>query len=149
NGPGEEGAEDRRVQAYNFRMCMSRAPENRVPWPKPKDYDPLMYELLLRNFEAGDDRLPYTEHGMPNLKTDTNNNFAVSTDFIGMNYDWPEADYATRERIFQEHVTYQQGLMWTLANHPRVPEKIRRRTSQWGLPKDEFIATGGWPHQLY
>ena len=90
------------------------------------------YELLLRNFEAGDDRIPWNPIWMPNRKTDTNNNFAISTDDIGMNYDYPEADYATREQIIAEHRDYQHGLMWTLANNPRVPEKVRRQFQRLG-----------------
>lgn len=147
--PGEDGSGDHRVQAYNFRMCLTDVAENQLPYPKPEGYDELQYELLLRNFEAGEMRVPWSLFLMPNRKTDINNNFGVSTDFIGANYAWPEADYATREKIFAEHVRYQQGLLWTLANHPRVPQHIRDTVSAWGLCKDEFTETGGWPHQLY
>ncbi len=147
--PGEEGAGDQRVQAYNFRICMTDAPENRLPFPKPEGYDPLRYELLLRYMQAGVFDLFGNNQLMPNRKTDTNNNGGFSSDNIGMNYDYPEGDYATRERIFKEHVTYHQGMLYFLVNDPRVPAKAREATAKWGLAKDEFVKTGGWPHQLY
>jgi len=148
-GPGAEGAGDHRVQAYNFRVCLTDAAENRVPFSKPENYDPLRYELLLRYFEAGFDQLPWHHSYMPNRKTDTNNNHGFSTDNIGKNYLYPDGDYRTREAIVQDHISYQQGLLWTLANHPRVPEAIRAQASQWGLARDEFEGTGHWPHQMY
>jgi hypothetical protein len=147
--PGEDGQADHRVQAYCYRICMSNVAENRVPFPKPAGYNELSYELLLRTFEAGDVRLPLKPDMMPNGKTDTNNNCAVSTDNIGMNYDYPEASYERREQIEQEHRNYQQGLMWTLSNHPRVPNSIRQSMAEWGLAKDEFVTTDNWPHLIY
>lgn len=147
--PGEDGSGDRRVQAYNFRMCITDHEANRIPFEKPEGYDESRYELLFRNFEVGEKRIPWSLFLMPNRKTDVNNNFGFSTDNIGLNYDWADGDYQTRERIFREHLHYQRGLMWTLANHPRVPEAIRQEVSKWGNCKDEFLEHRGWSHQLY
>ncbi len=147
--PGVQGRGDDCIQAYNFRICFTNVPDNRIPVPKPAGYEPASFELLRRYIEAGVwDAFNLTK-AMPNGKTDTNNFGAVSTDFIGQNYAWPTADYATRERLFQAHVTYNVGLFYFLQNEPGVPKAIREQMSQWGLPKDEFVATGGWPHWLY
>jgi hypothetical protein len=144
-----DGSGDRRVQAYNFRMCLTDHPDNRIPFTKPVGYDPEWYELLLRNFEAGEREIPWINSPMPNRKTDTNNRLGASTDFIGGNYDYPEASYARRHEIVTRHRLYQQGLMWTLANHPRVPEAIRSEVSRWGMCRDEFVEGTGWQEQIY
>ncbi|HUG55429.1 MAG TPA: FAD-dependent oxidoreductase [Vicinamibacteria bacterium] len=147
--PGEQGQGDHRVQAYNFRLLLTNVPENRLPFPKPAGYDPDRYTLLARYLEAGIWDAMNLNWPLKNGKTDLNNYGGFSTDNIGRNYEWPDGSYATRERIFQDHVTYQQGLLWFLSSDERVPEKVRQEVRTWGLPKDEFPTTGGWPHQLY
>ena len=147
--PGKTGEGDYRVQAYNFRLCMTDAPENKIPFPKPENYNELRYELLLRYIKAGVFDVINLSTPMPNRKTDTNNYGGFSSDNIGMNYDYPDGDYATRERVFRDHVDYQMGMMWFLTNDPRVPEEVRDTVGRWGLCKDEFTDSDGWPHQLY
>lgn len=168
-GAGQEGASDHYVQAYCFRLCLTNVPENRVPFPKPADYDPARYELLLR-YLTSEKKLPewpdapdVIEHPvlgntlvnlppiviMPNRKSDSNTKGAVSFNFIGGNYEYPDGDHATRARIFREHVSWQQGLIWFVAHDPRVPARCRDPMKNWGLAKDEFTDHGHWPHQLY
>ena len=160
NAREQDGDGDRRMQAYCFRMCLTDDPENRIPFAKPANYDERNYELLFRQFAAkpkeafeGDLtwKLPWINSRMPNRKTDTNNRDGFSSDFIGRNWAWPEASYAEREQILKEHLDYQRGLMWTLANHPRVPAKVRAVVSRWGTCKDEFTdgLGDGWQRQLY
>lgn len=147
--PGEEGAADHRVQAYNFRMCLTTVPENQIPFPKPENYDPLNYELLGRYLDKGWRKVFWKFDPAPNKKTDTNNHGAFSTDYIGQNYTYPEASYEERRQIIRAHEDYQKGLMWYLAYDPRVPEDVRAQMSQWGLAKDEFTDNDHWPHQIY
>lgn len=158
--PAPDGQGDNRIQAYCYRMTLTDHPENRIPFAKPEGYNELDYELLFRNYEAakgpieemysyGDPLVPWINTKMPGRKTDTNNQKGFSTDFIGQNYDYPEASYEEREKIADRHLKYQQGLMWTLAYHPRIPQKVRDVVSQWGMCRDEFTENNGWTDQLY
>jgi hypothetical protein len=148
-GLPEVGAGDRRVQAYNFRVCMTQREDIRVPFPQPAVYDRARYELLARYLKAGWDQMFWKFDLIRGLKTDTNNHGAVSSDFIGENYAWPTASHAEREKIFQAHVNYHQGLWWFYRTDPSVPADVQAKVNTWGLAGDEFTDTGHWPHQLY
>lgn len=142
--PGKAGEGDKLIQAYNFRFNLSNAP-NRIPFPKPEGYDRNRYAVYERYVKAHPKPpVPFQLHN-----GDCNNTGGFSTDHIGANYEWPEGDYETRERIFQDHVNYQKGLAWFAANDPEVPVEIRDRVNAFGLLAGEFPETGGWPHELY
>lgn len=149
--PQKEGASDHRMQAYCFRMCLTDVKENQIPFHKPDGYKEEWFELLFRHFEngGGAGRFPWINSLMPNRKTDTNNRDGFSTDFIGQNYEWPEGSYDKRKEIRSKHLLYQQGVMWALANHPRIPERVRAEVSKWGMTKDEFTDGNGWQQQIY
>ncbi len=143
-----DGTADTKLQAYCYRLCMTKVPENRVPFSKPKNYNPLDYEIYIRSLNAGQSTLMINSP-MPNLKTDTNNGGPVSHDYIGGNYDYLCASDARRVEICLEHENWQQGLMWTLQNDPRVPEHLRKQYADWGLAKDEFSDTRHFGHKIY
>lgn len=153
---GKPGDGDACVQAYNFRLCMTKVEANRTPWVKPEGYKESDFELLARHIEAHEKGAKPLRVGslmnpvpMPNGKTDTNNNGAFSTDFIGRNYDYPNADYATRERIAKEHENYIRGFLYFLSTSERVPQRLRDEINAWGLAKDEFTGTANFPPQMY
>jgi hypothetical protein len=151
------GDGDKKVQAYGFRLCITDEPGKLLPFPMPSDYDPSRYEILARLIEAlakAKGRAPT----MPELmimsrlkgnKFDVNNRGAVSTDDIGENWDYPTADANRRAEIWREHYRYEAGLFYFLGHSERVPKTLRNEISSFGLAKDEFTDTDGWPWQLY
>lgn len=146
------GTGDKKIQAYNFRICLSNDPANRIAISRPARYDSTKYELLIRylNAKPSKDLWAFLKMSpMPNHKTDINNNGPFSTDMIGMNYDYPEADYKTRDAIIQAHEDYTKGLLYFAGHDPRMPEHLRKQMLEWGYPKDEYLNSGHFTKQLY
>ena len=176
---GKPGDGDYRVQAYNFRMHLTKAGD-KIAFPKPDGYDVSRYALLARflNFNPQPKwTLQYTTKPMTDgpvqmRNGDSNNAGSFSSDYVGGCHRWPDGTYSPenfsilppprrglpvplddlyelREKIFQAHVTYQQGLMYFLANDEQVPKNLQSRVSEWGLPPSEFKGSRHWPHHLY
>lgn len=145
------GQGDKKIQAYNYRVCLTTDPKLRIPIEKPEGYREIDHELLLRNFEAGDHRVPALIEplGGTGSKVDWNSMHAIGSDYGGANWEYPEASYERRREIEAAHQRYIRGLLWTMSNNPRVPAAIRTKVSAYGLPKDEFTDNGGWPYMIY
>ena len=149
DNPGKRGDADKRIQAYCYRTCLTDHPDNRVPFMAPPGYDSTQYELLIRIYDAGWRGTFNKFDAIPNRKLDVNNHGPFSFDNIGMNYDYPDASYERRKEIIDEHITYQKGLLYFIANDLRVPPEVRTEMSRWGYSKDEFTDNGYWPYNIY
>ncbi len=156
-GKGEAGAADKKVQAYNYRICMTQREDIKVPFPKPPNYNADRYKLLARLIDETKRQTgsaPKVNRLMDpgpiqNEKTDTNNNGAFSTDYLGGNWNYPDATYAERDKIVADHYDYVAGFLYFLANDPSVAPEVREEMNTWGLAGDEFKDTNNWPRQLY
>lgn len=153
----EQGSGDKKIQAYNYRLCLTQDTTNQVPFERPEDYDSTKYELLRRVIQARDGIGWKQKLGwfylrivrMPNGKTDVNNKGPFSTDMIGMNYDYPEGSYEQRAEIEAKHEAYIRGLLYFLSHDPGITPEIRAEMSSWGWAKDEFTDNEYFPYKLY
>jgi hypothetical protein len=147
------GTGDNKIQAYNFRICLTDSVENRIEISKPEGYDSTHYDLLVRYIymkkpSTLEDGLLNINH-IPRRKTDINNNGPFSTDMIGMNYNYPDGDSKLRAKIISEHEIYNKGLLYFLGHDTRIPEYLRNEMLKWGYPKDEYTDNNNWSPQLY
>jgi hypothetical protein len=152
--PGTPGEPAPGVQAYCFRLCLTTAAD-RIPITAPRGYDPKRYELVARFIDGckkiGDDidLRWFSKHDpLPNDKWDFNT-ATFGSNMPGASWEWSEATHARRAEIARAHELYHRGLLYFLMTDPRVPAKVRDEMKTYGLPRDEFQGTGGWPHQLY
>ncbi len=145
---GTPGAADNHLQAYCFRMCLTRDSANRIPFQKPAGYDRAQYEIYLRYERAGG-KLYQPAVSIPNGKTDLGAWHDLSHNLYGMNVAYPGGSYAVRQRVFDQHKTFTQGLFYFLVYDPEVSPGTRSAWSRWGLCRDEFVDNGGWPREFY
>lgn len=156
NGIGHKpiGSGDKSIQAYCFRLCLTQDMDNQIPFDEPARYHPGNYELLARLLTKNpwnSLREGFNIAKLPRGKTDWNNNglAGFSSDYIGQNFAYPDGDYLERLRIWNDHIDYQKGLLWFIANDERVPSHLRQEMNTWGYCRDEFLDTNGWPNALY
>jgi FAD dependent oxidoreductase len=153
NPPDQRGTGDKKIQAYNFRICLTDSIQNQIEISRPALYDSTRYNLLLRyilikNPKSLEDGL-LNINLIPDRKTDINNNGPFSTDMIGMNYDYPDGNFETRKRIIQDHTEYDKGLLYFLGHDKRLPEHLRNEMLKWGYPRDEYPDNDHWSPQPY
>ena len=152
--PGSTGEGDRRIQAYNYRLCLTDNPDNRVLPEKPDSYRRDEYLQVIESIKAGRVKSVHdilNIEPIPNEKSDTNNmpRSLISTDLPEENYEYPEADYKKREGIAKRHRDYILGLIYFLQNDPQMPDKLRAECREWGFAKDEYTKNDYFPRQMY
>ncbi|RFC43906.1 MAG: Dehydrogenase (flavoprotein) [Verrucomicrobia bacterium] len=159
-GPGSTGEADDGIQAFCFRMHVTKDQSNAVPIEKPAAFNRDDYRMMLDDMRSGKvTKLSKLLHAfpMPNGKFELNNAHPAgdtgvpseSFDLAEENWTWPEADFAERARILQRYWAHSEGYLWLLQNDPEVPPSIRDEARQFGFPKDEFTDNRHRPHHIY
>lgn len=149
-GPDEKG--DKNVMIYSFRLCVTKDPSNRVPFPKPANYDPERFEIMRRYFaQEKRPHLLWDLYPLPGNKFDANNGIGkqFSMGLMGACNGWSEADESGRAQIWEAHKQYTLEMHHFLSTDPAVPAAIRAEYAQIGLCRDEFADYDHWSPQLY
>ncbi len=148
---GTPGTADSSLQAYCFRVCLTKVPDNQVPFYKPQNYVRDSYEIYLRYLRAGG-KLYTPRASLPNGKADLGAWHDLSHNLYGMNRDYPLGIYKTRQRVLEQHRDFTQGLFYFLANDAevgRLDPELQKEWSSWGYAKDEFIDNRYFPRMFY
>jgi hypothetical protein len=149
---GHDEAGDKNVMVYSFRLCVTKDPSNRVPFPEPDHYDPARFEVV-RRYMSQEKRpgILWDLYKLPGNKFDANNGIAkqFSMGLVGAGNEWCEADETGRARIWEAHKQYTLEMYRFLTTDPAVPERLRLEMKEYGLCRDEFRETGHWSPQLY
>jgi hypothetical protein len=148
---GPEEAGDKNVMTYSFRLCLTEAPNNRVPMPEPDNYDPAVFEIVRRALTAGEKRVGFDLYPLPGNKLDGNNSIGgqFSMGLIGGGNEWHSADEEGRKKIWEKHKQYTLELIHFLKTDLSVPASIREKYNKLGLCKDEFAKYGHFSPALY
>jgi hypothetical protein len=149
-GPDEDG--DKNVMIYSFRLCVTKDSANRVPFPKPANYDPARFEVLRRYFaQEKRPHLLWDLYPLPGNKFDANNGIGkqFSMGLMGACNGWSEADEVGRAKVWEAHKQYTLEMHHFLSTDPSVPAAIREEYAQIGLCRDEFADYDHWSPQLY
>jgi hypothetical protein len=166
-GEGSTGEGDDTIQAFNYRLCLTKTPANRATIEKPANYNRAEYASIVEDVKLDRWANKDGKRGgevdvlgigrvvnivwVPNGKTDANNQHAafVSTDLPEENYPWPTANWAWRDQFARRLREYTLGLLWFVQNDPELPEDFRARCREWGLANDEYADNGNFPRQVY